>query len=232
MRGAARAESRGALLDEGGEALGDIRRLPARRLRLHLGVEAPIERPGGRGGQRLLHQPQAGPRRLGQPRCQGANFVHQRFRWHHAVDETDAQRLGGIDHVAEPAQLERLGEPDEPRQEVAAAPVRVQADAREGLAEAGLVRGDPQVARERQVEPRPGGDAVHGRDRRHRQGRQPCHGSAPRLEQGPQLLEARSPFLEPRHVVHVPAGAERTAGPGDHQHARSRIGGHALERGD
>src|SRR5437867_11711827 len=54
VRGVARAESRGALLDEGGEALGDIRRLPARRLRLHLGVEAPIERPGGRGGQRLL----------------------------------------------------------------------------------------------------------------------------------------------------------------------------------
>ena len=71
---------------------------------------------------------------------------------HHVVDEAELERLVGVEEVAGEAHLARPAHADRLRQQHGQPPTRHDADAGVGVAEAGPLRRDEEVAVERQLE--------------------------------------------------------------------------------
>ena len=90
-------------------------------------------------------------------------------------DESPGRRLLGGDPVAEQRHSHRPRGADQPRQEIGAAGVGHEPELRERLDEARRPRGDHEIAGERDVGARAGGDAVDRADDRHRQRAQRQH---------------------------------------------------------
>ncbi len=80
------------------------------------------------------------------------------------VDQADAQRLVGVDHVAGEDQLLGLGDADTADQPLGTAEARDHAQADLGLAELGAARGVDEVTRQRQLAAAAEGEAVDRRD--------------------------------------------------------------------
>ena len=117
-----------------------------------------------------------------------------------------------------------LAMPDQPGQEIGAAPVRVQADPIERLSDGSPVRRDPEVAGQRQIGPASGGRPVHRGDDRLRRLANGGHHVPPGFDQrlgGAPILLRQQPF----HVTDVGTGTERPAGTSDDQYPNGRIGG-------
>ena len=224
------AETGRPLLDKGAQALGGVGRGPARFLGAGLGLETFLQRAVSRRAKVVLRESHTGGRGGGEARGERRDFRGERGLGDHAVDEADAERLGGVDHVAEPAQLEGLRQPDQAGKEPRSAPVGMESDAREGLAEARLLGRHAQVAGERQVQSGAGGGAVHRGERRERQRRQRTDDFAAGRDQRGERLVTGAPLLEARHVPHVAAGRERAPRPGHHQHADVAARGDARDR--
>jgi hypothetical protein len=111
---------------------------------------------------------------------------------------------------------------DETRQEVAAAPVRVQADAQEGEADGRALAGDAQVAREREARAGAGGDAVDGGDdglRHRRSADDLAHRRTSASKRAMSSVSSSS-----LHDLDVAAGGERAAGTGDDDAAHLVVG--------
>ena len=139
---------------------------PARLLQIALEVELLGERVGRGGGERALGEPQRVGRRrrqLARHRCDlGLQLV--------VVDALPDQAPGlgllGAEWLGQHGKAARAGGADEARQRPGAAGVGDEADAGEGLQEAGAARGVHQVAGQRDVGAGAGGDAVDGADDR------------------------------------------------------------------
>jgi len=73
----------------------------------------------------------------------------------HALHEADAEGLGRVDPGPGQDHLERLAATHEPRQPLRPAAARDDREVDLGEAELGVLAGDPDVARQRQLEPAP-----------------------------------------------------------------------------
>jgi hypothetical protein len=148
---------------------------------------------------------------------------HQGFVRHAAPDQAPLLGLLGRQLVAQQGQAHRARRADQARQHPGAAGIRDQAQLAEGFDEAGGLRGQHDVAGQRQVGAGAGGHAVHRADHRHRQGAQGR--DQRRIEFFDRFAEVDA-FAARLHgaVVQVLAGAEAAAGAGQHQHAHGFVG--------
>src|SRR6056297_1230005 len=119
--------------------------------------------------QRLLRGASRVRRLRGQRSRQFVDPVVERVVRDDLADEADVGRLRGVDPLAEEDQALRRLVADEPREPLGAAPPRNDTQIDLGLPEHGALRGDPEVARQRQLAPAAEGVAVDGRDRRRRE---------------------------------------------------------------
>jgi len=142
---------------------------------------------------------------------------------HHAVDEPVALCRFRADELAQQQQLHRAPQAHHALQQVGAAELRRDPDACERQAKARLVRGDPQVACQRNGGTTAHRDAIDGRDHRLVQGLQQAsqHVGAVADAVAPLLRGHIPPALE--RVLHVAARAERIAHARDHQHPHRGI---------
>src|SRR5439155_15362164 len=108
---------------------------------------------------RLAERHRRLPRQLGRER--GRLGTHA-LRRHDPVDEPDAERFLGGDRPPEVDELARPGLADAPDQALRAPEARDEPEVDLGLPEARALRGDEQVAGERQLETAPQRDAVEG----------------------------------------------------------------------
>ena len=163
----------------------------------------------------------AGPR---QPLRELEGRAWQVGRHDDLVHEADAQGLRGVDDLAGHHELRRLCQAHDPRQEKHPAERRHAAEVDPDLAEARALRGDPDVAGERDLAPGAHGRAVDGGDHGlvHR-ANVPGHalkGAVDHLadegrRHGRQLLEERQ----------VPARREGAVRARDHHGALTGVGG-------
>src|SRR5437867_3879551 len=217
--GSATLEAGPALLPEGLHALPMIRGLDQYRLaealerpgRVQIGAHAGLDHPLGQA-ERLR-------RRGGQPRGERARFAGELAVLHDAVDEPAAQRLIGGDDLAGQHELLGAPEPDELDQTRAPADARDQPEVVLGQAEPRRARGDPEVARQRQLEVAADAGAVDRRDQRLLERLEVVEeaGEEPRV----RAEHRRVPVsLERRDVG---AHAEGLAGPCEHRDADALV---------
>ena len=126
---------------------------------------------------------------------------------HDLVEQSEPLAFARVDDLGEPDQLERFRRPDEPGQEVRAAPVGVEPDAIERLAEARAIARDAHVAREREVRAAAGRDTVHAGDHRLRRLANRRHHVASRIDERGHGFDV-APLHQLRHVGDVAARAE------------------------
>ena len=89
-----------------------------------------------------------GPGAIRSPSARGPARVRRRDD---VVDQPDLRPPARVDDVGREDQLLRARQADQPRQEPRASPVRNEPDLREDLAESGAVRGDDEIAAQREV---------------------------------------------------------------------------------
>ena len=148
-------------------------------------------------------------------------------RGHDAIDEAEAQRLGGVEALDKQQDLHRLAQADDARQRPRAAAVGRERDVPIGRGEVGVLGGDRQVARAHQRQAEAGDRAVHLRDDgcgiRCNVSIAAC--SAPRMRSySARRARRRRRRGRRRSVLQVAAGHEMLAGAAhDHDaHARRR----------
>ena len=126
----------------------------------------------------------------------------------------------GEQHLERDAAGEETGEP------LGAARAGQQAELDLGHTEARAIGGDPEIARERELEPAAEGGAVDGGDRRLRVLFEAIE------DVGERVHEPREAggTLDPRQLVDVGAGAEGSSFTGDHERAHCIVGLEVDER--
>src|SRR6185369_10251369 len=98
--------------------------------------------------------------------CNLHRTVDERLGLDDLVDEADGRGLVRADHLSGEDQLHRLALADEPGQPLRAAAAGDDAEVDLGLPELRLLRGDPDVTRERELAPAAEAEAVDRRDDR------------------------------------------------------------------
>ena len=141
---------------------------------------------------------------------------------HHLVDQPDAQRLVGGDLAAREHELLGLGGADEARQSLRAAAAGDDPEQDLRLAQLGSLRGNPQVARQRQLAPTAQGEPGDGRD--HAPGDR-RHG----VERPPEAATHRPGLGRATELGDVGAGGEDAVAPGDDDGSR-RVAGQVPGR--
>src|SRR6185436_2833265 len=144
------------------------------------------------GAHRFLGDLQREWAHAGDPAGELQGLGAQLLGGHHDLDETDASGFRRVDHVAGEDEAHGLADADEAGEALRAAAARDEAELDLRLAEARLFRGDPDVARQRELASAAQAEAVdHGDDR---------------------LGKARHDVEDPRAAHGVPLVERRTAG--------------------
>src|SRR5690606_35940809 len=197
-----------------GRRTGGERELLRRQLLLERSIQAlahqsldPLQRERGRAGK---------------PLRQLASFVFERSGWHHAIEESEPQRLGSLDPFAQQRNLHGLAQADEPRQGPGGGAVRRCRDIHVGEIEARVFSGNCQVRCKYQACARAGGYPLHACDARLPSGSQDHYGPMNRFDESMCRLAA---VLSASKVCKVPAGAERSPLAAHHDHAHRWIVG-------
>jgi hypothetical protein len=203
--------------------------------RLHGGSH--LQGGGERGRSGLAHQPlghAGGPRRgCGNALRELAHFGIEPLLRHHARDQAQAQRLGGVDELAGQRHSHGLGGADQARQEPGATDARDQPQAQEAFGELGAVARDADVAHQSQVAPGAQGQAVDAGD----------DGDFQRLDRPRDAVQAAAQAFADfggralhqvasvTHVLDVAAGAEVLATAADHHAAQRGVVVRGFQRG-
>src|SRR5262245_59212363 len=208
-----------ALLAERVQRLHAILRRQDRLVALELHAQALGQRPLAAlvdGSLRRAHGERPVRRDLRRHR---GHALGERGRGHDLVHEPDARGLLGADASTREDQLLRARAADQPRQALSAAGARDDRERHFREPELRVRRRDAQVAREQQLGAAAERDAVHGRDRRHRERLHLVHQRADRLDEARHLLERHR-----RALLEIGARAERLlAGAGDHDGAHGAL---------
>src|SRR5438093_11094527 len=180
--------SRRPLGAEGLEALDAIlgRERHAERLDLVTASRGAVDI--GRDRRRPLRLAECYRRLPGQLRRERGRLRAHALRGHDPIDEPDTERLLGGDHPPEVDELAGPGLADAPDQALRAPEARDEPEVDLGLPEARALRGDEQVAGERQLETAPQRDAVEGTDDRDRERLDRRHRLVPETGEGGPLL--------------------------------------------
>src|SRR5687767_12846 len=139
-------KSRVALFEKRAHAFVTVFRVETTQLRLGFITQHLVEIRTAAHVDRLLRGCQRDRRRGTQTTREFQRRILQLFRRDYLVHDIQPRRFRGIDSVAEKEHLACFVWSDKPRQEVGAAPVRVQSDLYKRLAERGIARRDAQVA--------------------------------------------------------------------------------------
>ena len=142
-----------------------------------------------------------------------------------AIDQPPVEGLRRAEPAAQQHHLLGPARTDEPRQALAAAAARDQAEVRVLVAEPRGLVGHDQVGHERQLEPARQRQSLNAGDHRHRQRFDAVEDAVPEPHEARPLLGIRGQLA---HGLEVGAGAEGAAGGGERDGAH---GGVALHRG-
>ena len=147
---------------------------------------------------------------------------------HHAIHDPEPLALARVEPVAGEVDLARPGGADQPGQEPAAAVVAREPELRVGGGHEGALRGDAQIAGEREREAGPGGGPGQRRERRLLELEERRDDPVLPAQLALALLGRSGPSLA-RHQLGVAAGAEGAARAGEQHAAHAGV---RAERGD
>ena len=206
------------------EQLGQVRAHP-------LAQRAPVrvERPAQLG----LHPLHRERRVRGDPCGDTSSGAEQLVVSHDPPDESDAQRLGGVDHIAGEQQLGRPFAPDELGEPADAGHVADEAAEHEQLAETGPLARHPDVGEQRQLHAPADSGTVDGRhDRQVAVQQRVGRGRDPRPAVDVDRSRRSALLASAHHLADVVAAAEGGVRPGHHQApcaGRRRLTDEALQ---
>src|SRR5262245_30139998 len=215
-------ELRVALFGERGDAFRIVLRTAELALEIAFRIERLLERAAPRLVDRLLGPRQATRRCKRQLLRERVDRLLELSVFNATPDQTPLRRLLRRQFVGQQCEAHGARIADEPRQQPRAAGIRHQTQLAERLNEVCGTSCDHEIARQRDVRPRAGCDAVDCRDDWHRQIAQRQHQRLVVFVDRLTEIDAL-PAWRYCAIAEILAGAETTTGASEHEHARGSV---------
>ena len=138
--------------------------LAATQMSFGFAIEQCVEIGMGREIDVGLHVAEAGERTGRDPCGPGRDLGLELIVRDHAIDQTDAMRLRGVDLVAQEQQLLGFGRSGVVSEQPGGSEIAAESNLRVSRSEFGLVRRDSQIAGQAHAKSRAHGEAIHGSD--------------------------------------------------------------------